>query len=174
MSDVFIGEVRMMAFNFAPNGWAFCNGQVLPISQNTALYSLLGTTYGGDGKSIFALPNLQGAAPLGAGQGPGLSSYGLGQTGGEAAVTLTVSELPSHTHGVSGAAAPGTSAEPGGLVWAEPAAARGETMYTQSATAAMASEALTQTGGGQAHNNMPPYLTLNFVIALQGLFPSRS
>lgn len=176
MSDQFLGEIRMVAFNFPPTGWAYCDGQLLPIDQNTALFALLGTNYGGNAQTTFALPNLQGAAPLGQGQGPGLSLYAVGQKGGEAAVTLTVSELPSHTHGVSAAAAPGTSAEPGGLVWAEPAAARGETMYTQGSTglAAMAPDALTQTGGGQAHDNMPPFLTLNFVIALQGIFPARS
>ena len=175
MSDPFVGEIRIFAGNFAPTGWAQCDGQLLPISQNTALFSLLGTMYGGDGKSTFALPNLQGAAPLQAGQGPGLSNYTQGQTGGEVSVTLIDSELPSHTHVVSGTSSPGNVPDPANDVWGVAAAARGTKMYSGNpgSSAVMSPQAFSIAGSSFPHNNMPPYLVLTFIIALQGIFPSR-
>ena len=178
MSDQFVGEIRIVGFNFAPTGWAFCNGQLLPISQNTALFSLLGTTYGGDGRTTFALPNLQGAAPLQAGQGPGLSNYDLGQIGGEPEVTLTAAQLPLHNHSVSARAGGGDVNNPAaGTVWAT--AHLGKTpikMYSSAmgTGSSMNALAFAAAGGNQPHNNMPPFLTLSFVIALQGIFPPRS
>ncbi len=174
MSSPFVAEIRILGFNFAPKGWAFCDGQILPISQNTALFSLLGTTYGGDGISNFALPNLQGSAPLHPGQGAGLSLRDLGETGGEQNVTLLKSEMPSHAHeaqGVSGAGGQG----PSGNTWAD-ANQRGINEYTASSAqnVQMGSQALSITGGSQPHNNMMPYLVLNFCIALQGVYPPRS
>jgi microcystin-dependent protein len=176
MSDQFVAEIRIFAGNFAPSGWALCNGQLLPISQNTALFSVLGTNFGGNGTSTFGLPNLQGSAPLGAGQGPGLSSRVLGQTGGEQTVTLLASQMPAHSHTAQAAAAGGWDA-PGGNVWGE--ALLGKTpmnLYAPSGpnNVAMSSQALAATGGNQPHNNMPPYLCLNFIIALVGIFPTRS
>src|SRR5512140_3414371 len=125
MADPFVAEIRIFPFNFAPKGWAWCDGQILPLSQNTALFSLLGTTYGGDGKSNFALPNLQGAAPMQPGQGPGLSLRDLGEIGGEQAVPLIGTELPTHSHVVSGTGSPGSVPDPSGAVWGVPAVARG-------------------------------------------------
>lgn len=176
MSDPFIGEIRIFAGNFAPRGWAMCNGQLLAISQNTALFSLLGTNYGGNGQTTFALPNLQGSAPLHAGQGPGLSSYDLGQTGGETNVTLISSELPSHTHPVFGTSSPGSAVDPANAVWGTAAVARGTKMYADSpgSPLQMNPSAFSATGGNQPHNNLPPYLTLTFIIALVGIYPSRN
>ncbi len=174
MSDQFLAEIRIFGCNFAPTGWAFCNGQLLPISQNTALFSLLGTTYGGDGKSTCALPNLQGSAPMQAGQGPGLSLRDLGEIGGETTVTLLDVEMPAHTHTAQGLAGAGGQG-PGGNTWAE-ANQRGISEYTPSSAqnVSMSPQALSPAGGSQPHNNMMPYLTLNFCIALQGIFPARS
>jgi microcystin-dependent protein len=176
MSSPFVAEIRIFPFNFAPKGWAFCNGQLMPISQNTALFSLLGTTYGGDGKSTFALPNLQGQAPIGQGQGPGLSLYDLGQTGGEAQVTLLQSEMPAHNHSARGNSGAGTSSTPASADWAAAKVLRqGTNLYTQSsANTLMNPFALSIAGGNLPHNNMAPYLALNFCIALQGVFPARS
>ncbi len=175
MSEPFVAEIRIFGFNFAPRGWAFCNGQLLPISQNTALFSLLGTTYGGDGKTTFALPNLQGSAPLQQGQGQGLSQYFLGEIGGESSVTLLESEIPAHSHAVNASSASGTSNDPTGNVWAAPTVARqGIDVYGSTNGAAMSPQALSPSGGSQPHNNMMPYLTLNFCIALQGIYPARS
>ncbi len=164
-----------MPVNFAPKGWAFCNGQLLPISQNTALFSLLGTIYGGDGRSTFALPNLQGSAPLQAGQGPGLSLRDLGQRGGSTTVTLAQAEMPAHSHTALANAVGTPVATPGNNTWAPPGAGRGLAIYDPAAGSgpAMNSAALAPAGGSQPHNNMPPYLTLNFIIALQGVFPPR-
>jgi microcystin-dependent protein len=171
--DPFIAEIRVFPFNFAPRGWALCNGQLMPISQNTALFSLLGTTYGGDGRTTFALPNLQGQAPMQPGQGPGLSQRDLGETGGAQSVTLTTQQLPAHSHSWMASAQPAQDRSPGGETFAR---ATGGDLYTTdtSAVVPLASNAVTSTTGGQAHNNMQPYLTLNFCIALQGVYPPRS
>lgn len=177
MSDPFVAEIRMFGFNFAPKGWAFCDGQILPISQNTALFSLLGTMYGGNGQSTFALPNLQGNAPLQTGQGPGLSDRFQGETGGQVFVTLLESEMPSHNHLLGCGTATGTSPSPSNAVWAAARLGRlGINAYAPTPGAAppqMSPAALAAAGGSQPHNNMPPYLTLNFCIALQGIFPPR-
>ena len=173
MADPFVAEIRIFPFNFAPKGWAVCNGQILPISQNTALFSLLGTTYGGDGKSNFALPNLQGNVPMHAGQGPGLSLHELGETGGTETVTLLASEMPGHTH-VLGAQTTrvGAVASPAGATLGHPATGN---LYVAGSPTLVATSptAIARSGGGQPHNNMQPYLTLNFCIALQGVFPAR-
>lgn len=174
MADPFVAEIRIFPFNFAPSGWAWCDGQILPLSQNTALFSLLGTTYGGNGMSNFALPDLQGSAPMHFGQGPGLSLRDLGESGGSETVTLLESEIPSHSHtlrgsnedGVQGSvsASVALSSSVGGQLYRDPAAS----------LVPMASESLPVVGGGQPHNNMMPYLTLYFCIALQGVFPPRT
>jgi microcystin-dependent protein len=176
MADPFVAEIRIFPFNFAPKGWAFCDGQLLPISQNTALFSLLGTTYGGDGKSTFALPDLQGSAAMHPGQGPGLSLHDLGEQSGVESVTLLVSEIPVHAHGVGRALnGDGNSTSPANSVWAQSAAGRGlAALYSDVApTGQVNINSLTVTGGDLPHNNMQPYLTLNFCIALQGVFPAR-
>lgn len=173
MADPFVAEIRIFPFNFAPKGWAFCDGQILPLSQNTALFSLLGTTYGGDGKSNFALPNLQGSAPLHPGQGPGLQLFDLGQAGGVETITLIESEIPSHTHLVQASDFPAdrTVPDPASIM----GASSGGSLYANPANlVTMAFQALAPAGGGLPHNNMMPYLTLNFCIALQGVFPPRS
>lgn len=174
MADPFVAEIRMFPFNFAPTGWAFCDGQLLPISQNTALFSLLGTTYGGDGKSTFALPDLQGSAPMQPGQGPGLSLHDLGETGGSETVSLLVSETPVHTHFLlADAADPADVQAPQAVV----ALARSSGGSAYSANlgnlVTMAPETLTPAGSDLPHNNLMPYLTVNFCIALQGVFPTR-
>ena len=172
MADPFVAEIRIFPFNFAPKGWAWCNGQILPISQNTALFSLLGTTYGGDGKSNFALPNLQGSAPMHPGQGPGLSLHDLGETGGSETVTLLQSEMPAHTHTFQGQANPANSKNPTANT---PARAVGGLAYapTGGPLVNMAPQMFAPTGGSLPHNNMMPYLTMYFNIALQGVFPPR-
>jgi microcystin-dependent protein len=172
--DPFVAEIRIFGFNFAPKGWAFCNGQLLPLSQNTALFSLLGTTYGGDGKSNFALPNMQGNAPMHPGQGPGLSLHDLGETGGSQTVTLLQSEMPSHTHTFFANAVVGDTNAPSpnvSLTRSHNATAYQTT--TNQSLVQFASNAISPAGGSQPHNNMMPYLTLNFCIALQGVFPPR-
>jgi len=175
MADPFVAEIRIFPFNFAPKGWAWCNGQLLPISQNTALFSLLGTTYGGDGKSNFALPNMQGNAPIHAGQGPGLSLYDLGQTGGTETVTLLQSEMPAHPHFMR--AHNGDQADhqiPGPTTsLAQSANGNAYQSTTNSNLTQLADQVLTLAGGSLPHNNMMPYLTLYFNIALQGVFPPR-
>ena len=176
MADPFVAEIRIFPFNFPPKGWAFCDGQLLPISQNTALFSLLGTTYGGDGQSTFALPDLQGSAAMHPGQGQGLSLRDLGERSGVESVTLLESEMPIHAHQVGRAqAANGTSQSPVGNVWAQAPAGRGTlALYgLPPATGTMNTLALAPAGGSLPHNNMPPYLTLFFCIALQGVFPPR-
>jgi microcystin-dependent protein len=172
MSDPFVAEIRMFAGNFAPTGWALCNGQLLPISQNTALFSLLGTTYGGDGKSTFALPNLQDSAPMQPGQGAGLSLYDLGQQGGTPNVTLLVSELPLHNHIANAKTSLGNSQTPADQTWAGSNNAK---QYVNTApNLAMSPLALSPTGGSLPHNNLAPYLVVTFIIALQGVFPPRT
>ena len=173
--DPFVAEIRIFPFNFPPKGWAFCDGQILPLSQNTALFSLLGTTYGGDGKSNFALPNFQGSAPMHQGQGPGLSLRDLGEQGGEQTVTLLESEMPAHSHSANAFSGNGSSGDPTNNVWASVVVARqGVSLYGTSQNAQMSSNALAPAGGDQPHNNMPPYLTRNFCIALQGVYPPRT
>jgi microcystin-dependent protein len=172
--DPFVAEIRIYPFNFAPKGWAFCDGQLLPLSQNTALFSLLGTTYGGDGKSNFALPDMQGNAPMHPGQGPGLSLHDLGETGGSDTVTLLESEMPSHSHNLSASVRDGTARSPGGQLVANGV---GVNMYAPAASAPLvqfSSNVVTPAGGDQPHNNLMPYLTLNFCIALQGVYPPRT
>jgi microcystin-dependent protein len=173
MSDQFVAEIRIFPFNFPPKGWAFCDGQILPISQNTALFSLLGTTYGGDGKSNFALPNLQGSTPMQQGQGPGLSLRDLGETGGEQTVTLLQTEMPAHTHGVLGAAAT-DSGSPAGNAWGSGQKGFGNVYAGPPPNVNMSPLGTSVAGGSLPHNNMMPYLGLNFCIALQGIFPPRS
>jgi len=173
MADPFVAEIRLFPFNFAPKGWAWCDGYLMPIPQNTALFSLLGTTYGGNGKSTFALPNLQGRAPMHPGQGPGLSLHDLGETGGTETVTLQESEIPSHAHTVRALNDVGTDDEPNpGATLARPPGARSYAAGS-SGLVAMSERSLAPAGGGQPHNNMQPYLTVYFCIALQGVFPPR-
>jgi microcystin-dependent protein len=171
MSDQFVAEIRIFPFNFPPTGWAFCDGQLMPISQNTALFSLLGTVYGGDGKSTFALPNMQGNVPMQPGQGQGLSLRDLGEMSGVESITLLQSEIPLHTHNISASAADGNTGAPDGQKVAN---GIGVNMYaTAGSLTQLNLMALSPAGGGLPHNNMQPYLTLNFCIALQGIFPQR-
>jgi microcystin-dependent protein len=171
IGEPFIGEIRMFAGNFAPKGWALCNGQLLLIAQNTTLFALLGTTYGGNGTSTFALPNLQARAPLMAGQGSG-----LGELWGTGTVTLSESEMPAHTHQVNGSSSPGTDIGPMNNKWGVASVTRGQKLYSQDAGTSplMRKDAFGTNGEGQPHNNLPPYLVLTFIIALQGLYPPRS
>jgi microcystin-dependent protein len=173
MSEPFIAEIRIFAGNFAPRNWAFCNGQLLPIAQNTALFSLIGTTYGGDGRTTTALPNLQGRAPMHPGNGPGLSQRRLGQSGGTSTVTLTsANQLPNHDHALQASRAAADQTAPEGNL---PAVAVEDVYGDATDLKEMSSAALAPTGGGfTAHNNMQPYLGLNFIIALSGTYPSRS
>ena len=174
MADPFVAEIRVYPFNFAPTGWAFCDGQLMPISQNTALFSLLGTTYGGDGRSTFALPNLQGSAPMHPGQGPGLSLHDLGESAGSEFITLLESEMPAHTHTMMAVSASASLNAPA----PDRALARSSGGFAYQQTPAnpvnLALQALSPAGGSVPHNNLMPYLTLNFCIALQGVFPPRS
>jgi microcystin-dependent protein len=173
MADPFVAEIRIFPFNFAPKGWAWCDGQLLPLSQNTALFSLLGTTYGGNGKSNFALPDLQGSAPMHPGQGPGLSLHDLGEIGGSQTVTLLESEIPAHTHVQNGNT--GSANLQFGAPNRSLARATGANSYSdQTGSSFIAPQTLTPAGGDQPHNNMQPFLTLYFNIALQGVFPPRS
>jgi microcystin-dependent protein len=170
MADPFVAEIRIFGFSFAPKGWAFCNGQILPISQNTALFSLLATTYGGDGKSTFALPNMQGNAPMFYGQGNGLSLYEIGEQGGVPTVTLLASETPQHTHNITA-----QTIDQGDTRIPSPSVNLGNTqMYSNSTNATMDPTATSLYGNSQPHNNLQPYLTLNLCIALQGVYPPRT
>ena len=175
MSNPFLAEIRIFTGNFAPKGWALCDGQLMPISQNTALFSLLGTTYGGNGTSNFALPNLQGCAPMQAGQGPGLSLRDLGETAGEQTVTLLQTEMPAHSHGAL-AASGSNDGSPNNNAWGAGSKSSGGTAYApgNAAQVQMNPFALAIQGGDQPHNNMMPFLGLTFIIALQGVFPARS
>lgn len=174
--DQFVAEIRIFPFNFAPTGWAQCNGQLLQIRSNTALFSLLGTTYGGDGKSTFGLPNLQGSAPMHPGQGPGLSTYYLGESGGSPTVTLLQSEMPAHTHNLAA-----HTQDPGDLnapnATRSLATSGGGSAYNSNTTSnlvGLSPTAVAPAGGSTPHNNLQPLLALNFCIALQGIFPPRS
>ena len=172
MADPFVAEIRIFGFNFAPKGWAFCDGQLLPLSQNTALFSLLGTTYGGDGKSTFALPDLRGRAPMFFGQGPGLSLHDIGEVAGDDTVTLLESEIPSHGHSFMVSTQLALENKPQQQDWAM---GDGINLYAAaSSLVPMAGQALAPAGGSLPHNNLQPYLTMNFCIALQGIFPPRS
>ncbi len=172
MSEPFLGEVKIFAGNFAPRGFAFCNGQLLPISQNTALFSLLGTSFGGNGTSNFALPNLQGQMPLHAGSGPGLSPRVVGEQGGEASVTLTTAQIPPHNHGVNASEGTGTTVTPAPSVAL--AATAGKAVYRAPSNLGAMGAPLASAGGGQPHENRQPYLALTFIIAMQGIFPARN
>jgi len=173
MADPFVAEIRIVGFNFAPKGWAFCNGQILPINQFTAVFSLLGTNYGGNGVNNFALPNLQGGTAIGSGSGPDLTPRNPGDSGGQQAVALIPSELPAHTHTLQGAAGGGLSAPSGSNIWGS--ALRGRPApYATASNGSMSASATATAGASAPHNNMPPYLALNFIIALQGVFPPRS
>ena len=171
MSEPFLGQIQIWGGNFAPRGWAFCNGALLPIAQNTALFSILGTTYGGDGRTTFGLPNLTDRAPMHPGNGPGLTSRRLGQTGGAATVTLTLNQIPSHNHRLGGSSADNNSATPIGAV---PGVAEGDPLYRSTSDTTMLGTALATAGAGGAHNNLQPSLGLSFIIAVTGTFPSRS
>lgn len=172
MADPFVAEIRIFPFTFSPQGWARCDGQLLPLSQNTALFSLLGTTYGGNGSSNFALPDLQGRAPMHPGQGPGLSLHDLGEQGGTETVTLLESEIPVHSHALRA-----YDADPADSNVPAPTASLGQSsggrLYQDTADTTLDPAALASSGGSQPHNNMQPYLTLHFNIALQGVFPPR-
>jgi microcystin-dependent protein len=170
MSEPFLGQISIYAFGFAPRGFAFCNGQIMAITQNLALFSLLGTTYGGNGQTTFALPNMKGNIALSSGQGPGLSAYALGQASGEGAHTLTLTEMPLHFHPVR-FATDTTETSPAMHYWAQDTA--GNVTFATTDGVTLSPAAITSQGSGQAHQNMEPYLTLNFCIALQGVFPSR-
>jgi len=173
MSDQFLAEIRAFPFNFAPTGWATCDGQIMAISQNTALFSLLGTTYGGDGRVTFALPNLQGSVPVQPGQGQGLQQVFLGETFGESSVTLIQAEMPAHSHTMQAGTLPGNQTDP---ALHELTRASGAFLYDlppATPSVAMATSMINVAGGGQPHNNMMPYLTLTYCIALQGIFPQR-
>jgi len=172
MADQFVAEIRIFPFNFPPTGWAFCDGQLMPISQNTALFSLLGTNYGGDGKSTFALPNLQGSAPMHPGDGPGLSQRFLGEQSGVESITLLVSEIPSHSHAINAVGALADAKGPENNAFA---VSQNGNVFTAgpSSQVTMSMNLLTVTGSTLPHNNMMPYLTVNFCIAMQGVFPAR-
>jgi len=165
MSDPFLGEIKIMSFNFPPKGWAFCNGQLMAINQNQALFSLLGTFYGGDGSRTFALPNLQGCVPLHMGNG-----FVIGQNGGEAGHTLAISELPAHTHFAVGSSNPTSVATPAGNLWS----AQSTAAYSPSPNTSLNPASIGNIGGSQSHDNMSPYLVLKFCVALSGIFPSRN
>lgn len=176
MSDPFLGEIRLVGFTFAPQGWAFCDGQLLSISQNTALFSLLGTTYGGNGQTTFALPDLRGRVPVSQGQGPSLSNYVLGEQTGSENVTLNVSQLPVHNHPLASSNQQGSSSDPSGFfpaVLNEPSGSVAVNGYLASSNSTLNPAAIGVTGGNQPHPNLQPLLCVNFIIAVQGIYPSR-
>ena len=174
MSEPFVGQIIMFGGNFAIRGYAFCDGQLLPISQNQALFSILGTTYGGDGQTTFALPDLRGRAPIHMGQGPGLTPRPLGENGGSEAVTLTMPEMPNHTHGLGVQSGTADQDSPVNHVLGAEAAGATAVYSNQPPNATANQQSITPTGGNQPHQNMQPYLTINFQIALVGIYPSRS
>lgn len=177
MADAYIGEIRVFAGNFAPKGWALCEGQLLPIAQNTALFSILGVQYGGDGKTTFALPNLKGRAPMNQGAGAGLTTRTVGAVTGEKEVTLQMSEIPNHTHAVTAMNTAGASGDPSNRYWAETTGVgrppKQAPIYDTVPNITMNPQTLSMAGGSQPHNNMQPYLVLNYIICLQGEFPIR-
>jgi microcystin-dependent protein len=175
MSNFFLGEIKLLGCNFAPRGFALCNGQLLPIAQYTALFALLGTTYGGDGQNTFGLPDLQGRLPVHQGTGPGLSTYQIGQVSGSEGVTLTTQQLPSHTHALAASTNPSDRAVPANTLAL--GQQTGGALFTQTANgvdATLNAASLGVAGGNQPHDNMQPYLCVTFVIALEGIFPSRN
>jgi len=173
MCDQFLGEIRMVGFNYAPEGWALCNGQLLKIAENTALFSLLGTTYGGDGNNTFALPDLRGRVAIHQGSGSGLTPHLMGDKGGFESVTLAANEMPAHNHKLKATTDTAGANSPGGNALAT--LPRGTSIYGGPQNLVdMASQAVDNAGGGQAHHNMQPFLVVNFIIALTGLYPSRS
>lgn len=171
--DPLIGQIMMVAFNFTPKGWAMCNGQLLSVSQYSALFSLLGTAYGGDGVTTFALPNLQGRVPIHMGHGAGLSNYEIGQQAGFEQVTLTVADMPHHSHALAASSIFGELAEPNNNFIA-PTTTRGNGGFSESANTVMAGASIVPAGGNQPHSNIQPYLTVNFIIALEGIYPPRA
>jgi microcystin-dependent protein len=174
MADPFVAEIRIFPFNFAPKGWAWCDGQLLPLSQNTALFSLLGTTYGGDGKSNFALPDLQGRAPMHPGQGPGLSLHDLGETGGSDTVALLESEIPAHTHALRADTNVAEVPDPSATSLARGSSINAYQTNPNQSLVTMNASTIAPAGGDQPHNNLQPYLTFYFCISLQGVFPPRT
>ena len=172
MSDPFIGEIRMFAGNFAPRGWAFCDGQLLAVSQNDALFSLLGTIYGGDGRTTFGLPDLRGRIPVHAGTGPGLSLRRLGEKSGTETVTVTTAQLPAHTHPLQGTGQFADTPNPAMLAPAKSTTA--DVYINEAPSVNLSSSAVTSTGGSQSHTNLMPFLCISFIIALVGIYPSRS
>lgn len=176
MSEPFIGEIRMVGFTYAPQGWALCDGQLLSIAQNSALFALLGTTYGGNGQTTFALPDFRGRVPLHPGQGPGLSPYVLGQSSGVETVTLTTNQMPAHSHTVAANSNPGEVESPSGYfpaAIADPNSGSPLNAFASSANTAMNPAMVSAAGGNQPHTNLQPSLCVNFIIALEGIFPSR-
>jgi microcystin-dependent protein len=177
MSQPFLGQLMLVSFGYAPKGWALCNGQILPINQNQALFSLLGTTYGGNGTTTFQLPNLQSRTPISFGQGPGLQNYNLGQIGGLESETLIIPEMAAHTHTLQGTTTAGNVTKPGATTSAVPANSGAVSVYAAGSApldAPLAVNTIGNSGGGQPHENRPPFLVMNWIIALQGIFPSRS
>lgn len=174
MLEPFIGAICMFGFNFAPKGWATCDGQIMQISQNTALFSLLGTTFGGNGMQTFGLPDLRGRVPIHQGQGPGLSAYTMGQAAGTETVTLTVNQMPMHNHLVNANSAAGDTGAPAGAIFANSGVTDKEYLASGLPNESMSPNIVAQNGGSQSHNNMQPFLTVNFCIALVGIFPSRN
>ncbi|CAG7633751.1 phage tail protein [Paenibacillus allorhizosphaerae] len=172
MAQPYIGEIRIFAGNFAPAGWAFCDGSMLSISQNDTLFNLIGITYGGDGQQTFALPDLRGRIPIHMGQGPGLSPYALGQTGGSEAVTLTTNQIPAHNHQMLGQTKRGNTNSPQNAVWAKSTLRQFNDSSGQ--TQSMHPNIVSPSGGSQPHDNMMPYLTINFIISLFGIYPSQT
>ena len=170
MAEPFLAEIRLMSFIFPPKGWALCNGQLLPINQNQALFALVGTYYGGDGQTTFALPDLRGRGPIHAGQGPGLTNHPQGEQGGTETVTLTVAQMPAHTHAPAASSAAGTSSHPNGNVWA--ASSTSDNQYAGTSNTTMNPATIGVAGGNQPHDNRQPVLAINFIISLEGIYPS--